>query len=165
MTDRWTLNDAFWTTAFTMVYSISKTSNLWKRNECWSEFTMNIAHLSLSWSIGWAALSFLGRCSFVRLFVPLWWHPTKSHFYLPQTLKPIHFLKAYDSSYSKMNKEHKYKDKDEYKDNDKDKGAKRITESLTVCYIFGILTAQAFQFWWWMPPPGHRPHICHFLHR
>ena len=38
-----------------------------------------------------------------------------------------------------MNREHKYKDKDEYKDNDKDKDAKRITESLTVCYIFGIL--------------------------
>ena len=29
--------------------------------------------------------------------------------------KPIHFLKAYDNSYSKMNREHKYKDKDEYK--------------------------------------------------
>ena len=37
-----------------------------------------------------------------------------------------------------MNKEHKYKDKDEYKDNDKDKDAERITESLTVCYIYGI---------------------------
>ena len=46
-----------------------------------------------------------------------------------------------------MNKEHKYKDKDEYKDNDKDKDkdAERITESLTVCYIFGILTTQAFK--------------------
>ena len=44
-----------------------------------------------------------------------------------------------------MNKEHKYKDKDEYKDNDKDKDAERITESLAVCYIFGILTTQAFQ--------------------
>ena len=28
-----------------------------------------------------------------------------------------------------MNKEHKYKDKDEYKENDKDKDAERITES------------------------------------
>ena len=46
---------------------------------------------------------------------------------------------------SKMNKEHKYKDKDEHKDNDKDKDAERITESLTVCYIFGILMTQAFQ--------------------
>ena len=45
-----------------------------------------------------------------------------------------------------MNKEHKYKDKDKYKDNDKDKDAERITESLTVCYIFGILTTQAFHF-------------------
>ncbi len=44
-----------------------------------------------------------------------------------------------------MNKEHKYKEKDEYKDNDKDRDMERITESLTVCYIFGILTTQAFQ--------------------
>ena len=44
-----------------------------------------------------------------------------------------------------MNKGHKYKDKDEYKDNDKDKDAKKITESLTECYIFRILTTQAFQ--------------------
>ena len=44
-----------------------------------------------------------------------------------------------------MNKEHKYKDKDEYKDNDKDKDAERITESLTVCYIFGLLATQAIQ--------------------
>ena len=29
-------------------------------------------------------------------------------------LMAIHFLKAYDNSYSKMNREHKYKDKDEY---------------------------------------------------
>ena len=42
-----------------------------------------------------------------------------------------------------MNREHKYKDKDEYKDKDKD--AEKVTESLTVCYIFGILTTQAFQ--------------------
>ena len=44
-----------------------------------------------------------------------------------------------------MNKEHKYKDKDEYKDNDRDKDTVRITASLAVCYIFGILTTQAFQ--------------------
>ena len=31
---------------------------------------------------------------------------------LPQTPKPIHILKAYDNSYSKMKKEHKCKDKD-----------------------------------------------------
>ena len=42
-----------------------------------------------------------------------------------------------------MNREHKYKDKDEYKDKDKD--AEKISESLTVCYIFGILMTQAFQ--------------------
>ena len=44
-----------------------------------------------------------------------------------------------------MNKEHKYKDKDEYKDNDKDKDASRITESLTVCYIFEILMCRPVQ--------------------
>ena len=63
----------------------------------------------------------------------------------PRPPKPKNFVKAYDNSYSKINKEHKYKDQDEYKDNDKDKDAERITESLTVCYIFGILTTQAFQ--------------------
>ena len=36
-------------------------------------------------------------------FVPPWWHLTKSHFYLPHDPKPLHFLKAYDNSYSKMN--------------------------------------------------------------
>ena len=38
-----------------------------------------------------------------------------------------------------MNRKHKYKDKDEYKDKDKDKDAEKLTESLTVCYIVGIL--------------------------
>ena len=71
--------------------------------------------------------------------------PDQISLLLPHTPKPIHFLKAYDNSYSKMNREHKYKDKDEYKDNNKDKDAERITESLIVCYIFGILVTQAFQ--------------------
>ena len=31
-----------------------------------------------------------------------------------------------------MNMEHKYKGKDEYKDNDEDKDAERITESLSI---------------------------------
>ena len=123
----------------------------------------HFAHLSLPWSIGWVALSFLFVCSFVR---PSRYGNIRPnlHFYFPHTPKPIHFLKAYDNSYSKMNKEHKYKDKDEYKDNDKDKDAERITESLTVCYIFGILTTQAFQVWWWIPPPGQPHHPCHPRH-
>ena len=50
------------------------------------------------------------------------------HFYLHETSQPIHFLKAYDNSYSKTNREHKYKDKDECKDNDKDKDAERTPE-------------------------------------
>ena len=40
-----------------------------------------------------------------------------------------------------MNKEHKYEDKDK----NKDKDVEKMSESLTVCYIFGILTTQAFQ--------------------
>ena len=44
-----------------------------------------------------------------------------------------------------MNREHKCKDKDEYKDNDKDKDAEGMTETIAVCYTFGILTTQAFQ--------------------
>ena len=36
-----------------------------------------------------------------------------------------------------MAKEHKYKDKDNYKD--KDKNTKRITETITVSYIFQIV--------------------------
>ena len=50
-----------------------------------------------------------------------------------------------------MNKEHKYKDKHEYKDKDKD--VERMTESLTVCYIFGILTTQlnsTLFLWYWI---------------
>ena len=29
-----------------------------------------------------------------------------------------------------------------------------------MCHIFGILTTQAIQVWWWIPPPGqpHHPH-------
>ena len=62
-----------------------------------------------------------------------------------------------------MNKEHKYKDKDEYKDNDKDKDAERITESLTVCYIFRILMTQAFQVCWWIPSMVHWLSISTFF--
>ena len=80
--------------------------------------------------------------------------------FCPRPPKPLLFLKAYHNAYSKMNREHKNKDKDEYKDNDKDKDAKKITESLTECYIFGILTTQAFQVWWWIPPPALLGHSC-----
>ena len=64
---------------------------------------------------------------------------------MPQTPKPIHILKAYGNGYSKMKKEQKCKYKDDYKDYDKEKDAKRIIETLGVCYILGILMTQAFQ--------------------
>ena len=44
-----------------------------------------------------------------------------------------------------MEKDHKYKDTDNYKDNDKDKDAEKITETQTMCYILGILMTQALQ--------------------
>ena len=44
-----------------------------------------------------------------------------------------------------MAKELKYKYKNNFKDEDKDKDAKRITETLTVCYIFGIPVTRPVQ--------------------
>ena len=44
-----------------------------------------------------------------------------------------------------MAKLHKYKDKDDYKDEDKDKNTKRITETITVSYIFRILMTRPVQ--------------------
>ena len=60
-----------------------------------------IAHLSLPWSIGWVALSFLVRCSLSSCHGNTWPNLTST---CPRPPKPIHFLKAYDNSYSKMNK-------------------------------------------------------------
>ena len=59
-----------------------------------------------------------------------------------------------------MKKEQKCKDEDDYKDYDKEKDAKRIIETLGVCYILGILMTQAFQVWCWNPLP---PVILVFL--
>ena len=44
----------------------------------------------------------------------------------------IHILKAYDESYSKIIRGHKYKDKD----NDKDKDTDKVPEKPNICYIF-----------------------------
>ena len=44
-----------------------------------------------------------------------------------QTPLTVHILKAYDESYSKIIREHKYKDKD----NDKDKDTYKVPESPT----------------------------------
>ena len=49
-----------------------------------------------------------------------------------------------ERSKDKYKDKDKDKDKDKYKDKDKDKDADRITETLLVCYIFGILMTQAF---------------------
>ena len=67
-------------------------------------------------------------CFFLLLLQSLSSSSSFPHFYLLQTSQPIHFLKAYENSYSNTNREHKYKDKDECKDNDKDKDAERTTE-------------------------------------
>ena len=44
-----------------------------------------------------------------------------------------------------MEKEQKCKDEDDYKDYVNEKDAKRIIETLGVCYILGTLMYQAFQ--------------------
>ena len=58
-----------------------------------------------------------------------------------QTPITVHILKAYDESYSKIIREHKYKDKD----NDKDKDTEKVLETPKLCYIFEILMAHSFQ--------------------
>ena len=54
----------------------------------------------------------------------------------------------YESLWCQLSKfGQKYKEKD----NDKDKYTDGITETLLVCYIFGILMTQTFQVWRWIP--------------
>jgi hypothetical protein len=51
------------------------------------------------------------------------------------------FGESYATGYSKMAKEHKYKEKDDYKD----KNTKIITKTITVSYIFRILMTRPVQ--------------------
>ena len=62
-----------------------------------------------------------------------------------QTPITIHILKAYDESYSKIIRGHKYKDKDKDKDNDKDIDTDKVPETLNICYVFEILMTHSFQ--------------------
>ena len=61
----------------------------------------------------------------------------------------LHILKAYDESYSKIIRRHKYEDKDNDKgndrDNDKDKDTDKVPETLNICYVFEILMIHSFQ--------------------
>ena len=61
----------------------------------------------------------------------------------------MHILKAYDESYSKIIRQHKYKDKDKDddkdKDNDKDKDTDKVPDKPKICYIFEILMTYSFQ--------------------
>ena len=57
----------------------------------------------------------------------------------------IHILKAYDESYLKIIRGHKYKDEDNGKDNDKDKYTDKVPEKPNICYIFEILMTYSFQ--------------------
>ena len=52
-----------------------------------------------------------------------------------QTPMTIHILKAYDESYSKIIREHKYKDKD----------IDKVPKIPSICYIFEILMTHSFQ--------------------
>ena len=64
----------------------------------------------------------------------------------------MHILKAYDEIYSKIIREHKYKDKDndKDKDKDKDKDTEKVPETPNSCYIFEILMTHSFQIWWYL---------------
>ena len=62
-----------------------------------------------------------------------------------QTPITIHILKAYDESYSKIIRDHKYKDKDNDKDNDKDKDTEKVPETPNLCSIFEILMTHSHQ--------------------
>ena len=57
-------------------------------------------------------------------------------------------MKAFDESYSKIIRGHKYKDEDYGKDNDKDKYTDKVPEKPNICYIFEILMTYSFQIWW-----------------
>ena len=48
---------------------------------------------------------------------------------------------AYNESYSKVIRGHKYKDKG----NDKDKNTDKVPETPDICYIFEILMTHSFQ--------------------
>ena len=54
-------------------------------------------------------------------------------------------MKAYDESYSKIIRGHKYKDRDIDKDNDKDKNTDKVPETLNTCYVFEILMTHSLQ--------------------
>ena len=54
-------------------------------------------------------------------------------------------MKAFDESYSKITRGHKYKDKDNGKVNDKDKYTDKVPEKPNICYIFEILMTYSFQ--------------------
>ena len=80
----------------------------------------------------------------------------KHHFWQAHAPKPIHFLKAHVSSYSKTAKEHKYNDKDKdnykYEDKDEDKDKHKEIESCTSDsptspnpYIFWKLLSRAIE--------------------
>ena len=81
-------------------------------------------------------------CMYVR-------HPFENDHYIrsyaSQTPMTRHILKAYDEGYSKIIREHKYKDKDNDKDNDKDKDTEKVPETPNLCYIFEILMTHSFQ--------------------
>ena len=79
------------------------------------------------------------------------------YIYTPIT---IHILKAYDESYSKVIRGHKYKDKE----NDKDKNADKVPETPNICYILEILMTNSFQLWLYIPHPGQCGHPVHADH-
>ena len=112
--------------------SISQIFNSPARSFDWKWKCLFLASLSKSLKIIVGPIGYRPTSCFFLLLLLLLQSLSSSssfhHFYLLETSQPIHFLKAYENSYSNTNREHKYKDKDECKDNDKDKDAERTTE-------------------------------------
>ena len=79
---------------------------------------------------GWTeSISGIGVCVCVRH------HIEDDHYFCSlasQTPITIHILKAYDESYSKIMREHKYK---ENEDNDKGKDTDKVSETPNICYF------------------------------
>ena len=51
-----------------------------------------------------------------------------------------------------------------FRQNYKDKDADRITGTVLVCSIFGILMTQAFKVWWWIPSVTNMTNVTNMTH-
>ena len=111
-------------------------------------FSTHFAHLSLPWSIGWVALSFL---LFVRLSRYGDIRPNLTS-RCPTPPNPYIFWKLMIIAIQKWIRNTNTKTKTNTKTMTNTKTSREQLNHYSVCYIFGILTPHAIQVWWWIPP-------------